>query len=609
MSKPKYVADLETTTDPNDCRVWGWGLVEIGHWDVTIGQNMDSLMNLILSETCIVYFHNEKFDGEFVLIWLYENGYSLNKSGKNLSDYEFTTVLSDKGQFYLIEIKTPKSTVLIRDSLKILPLKVEEIAKGFGMSTLKGEIDYDKYREPGYIITDTERKYIEHDVLIVAQGLEYLFKEGLTASTQASNALQDYKKIISPKKFKRWFPKYPEWKHDEMAQSYKGGFTYCNPKFAGKEIKEGIVLDKNSMYPWVMYTKPLPVGDPIFFEGKYEYDSLCPLYIQMIRCQFDLKKDKIPTIQIKYPGPWNNVDYLETSAVKTKNKDGTETIIETEVELCLTNIDLELFFENYNVYNVEYLGGYKFRQSYGLFTDYIDKWYKRKEQATKEKNKPQRQISKLMLNALYGKFGTSPYAYNKYPYYEDGKIVYRDEKEIIEGKLVKKKESKKYIYVPIASFITSYAREECIRSAQKCYERFLYADTDSLHLIGLEIPNLEIDPYKLGAWKCEGIFKRGKYLRAKSYVEEIYGYYSFNGEGLPVFDELNNDEIARVLETKSIPICNTQLKITCAGMPVSCYNQVTFENFSPGTTYTGKLKPTHVKGGIVLMATEFTIRG
>lgn len=336
------------------------------------------------------------------------------------------------------------------------------------------------------------------------------------------------------------------------------------------------------MYPWVMQTKALPMGNPIYFEGKYEHDPLQPLYIQMLKCQFELKPDHIPTIQIKYPGPWNSVEYLTSSTVTTKTGK-----IETEAVLCLTNIDLKLFFEQYDVYNIEYLGGYKFRQSLGLFTEYINKWYKCKEQATIDGNKPMRQIAKLMLNALYGKFGTSPHSKSKYPYYDAGKIKYVTEKE---------EDQKDSIYVPMAAFITSYAREECIRSAQACYDRFLYADTDSLHLIGTELPNLDIDNVRLGAWKCEGIFRRGKYIRSKTYVEELY--------------KLSVQEIANALAGK-LDLTNRdyKLNVTCAGLPSSCHGQVTFDNFKPGAKYQGKLLPTHVKGGIVLQPVDFEIKG
>ena len=51
-----------------------------------------------------------------------------------------------------------------------------------------------------------------------------------------------------------------------------------------------------------------------------------------------------------------------------------------------------------------------------------------------------------------------------------------------------------------------------------------------------------------------------------------------------------------------------KLNVTCAGMPANLHSQVTFENFTEGAKYGGKLRPVHTAGGIVLDETEFTVR-
>ena len=53
---------------------------------------------------------------------------------------------------------------------------------------------------------------------------------------------------------------------------------------------------------------------------------------------------------------------------------------------------------------------------HGIFTEYIDKWITRKNEATISGNKGQRTLAKLMLNALYGKFATSLDVQSKIPY-------------------------------------------------------------------------------------------------------------------------------------------------------------------------------------------------
>lgn len=129
----------------------------------------------------------------------------------------------------------------------------------------------------------------------------------------------------------------------------------------------------------------------MFFEGQYKEDKVYPLYIQMISCEFKIKKNKIPTIQLKKSKIFMSNEYIRDS--------GDEPIC-----LALTNVDLKLFFEQYDVINPKYISGWKFKAKEGIFKEYIDKWIGRKIKASKEGNKGQRSLSKLMLNSLYGKF-------------------------------------------------------------------------------------------------------------------------------------------------------------------------------------------------------------
>lgn len=577
VAKPKYVADLETTTDPEDCRAWAYGIVKIGEEDVKIGNSLDELMNIIMSSNKDVYFHNAGFDMDFIFVWLYEHGYTYHNDNKNMPLMTFNSLISDKGKFYTTIIQGQKAKVRVIDSLKILNFSVADIAKAFNLPDMKGEIDYDLPRPVGWKVTTEEAEYIRKDVIIVSQALSILFSQGLTKLTQGSNALADFKKMLGKNQFKHLFPIPPVDMHDDIKPAYRGGFTWLNPKYKGKVVGNGLVLDKNSMYPWVMMEKLLPVGEPVPFTGRYDYDKIRPLYVQRLRCQFKLKEGHIPTVQIKYPGPWVSTEYLEDSRGE-------------DVVLTFSNIDLQLFLDHYNIIggesSIEWMGGYKFIGRRGIFSEYITKWYKVKEESTKTGNKAMRTLAKLMLNALYGKFGTSPHVREKIPTYEDGRIRY------VNGE----PGQKDAIYIPMALFITSYAREECIRSAQKVYDRFIYADTDSLHLEGLEVPDLDIHGTKLGAWKCEGIFKRGKYLRAKTYVEDIYN--------------MTDMEISGILErrTNVLNSYEANLHITCAGLPAKLYTQVTFDNFEPGAEFFGKLSPKHVKGGTVLVPTTFTIK-
>ena len=161
-----FTADFETTTDEHDCRVWAWGLSEIGnpHY-FKYGNNLDEFMSYLENSfNSTMYFHNLKFDGEFIIAWLFEHGFKWIKDKKLKDNKTFTTLISDKGQFYAIKIyfqvkgKKVKS-VTIYDSLKILPFSVSQIAKGFNLPISKLEIDYKLNREVGHVLTQKEHNY------------------------------------------------------------------------------------------------------------------------------------------------------------------------------------------------------------------------------------------------------------------------------------------------------------------------------------------------------------------------------------------------------------------------------------------------------------------
>ena len=599
-----YVADFETTTKEDDCRVWAFAICEVGNIDnITIGRTLDEFMEWCRAqkENPKVFFHNLKFDVQFIIQWLFNHGFRHVEKKEEKATNTFTTLISDKGMYYSCEVIFEKkgkkvNKITFQDSLKLIPLSVDEIAKSFHLPIQKLKIDYTSHDNlpEGAPLTDLEEEYLRHDVQIVAHAVHYFHEQGLEKMTIGSCALDEYQKIITKRGFERYFPE-PRF-HEDVKQSYKGGFTYLNPKFAGKTVGKGIVLDVNSLYPSCMYNYYLPFGMPIFFEGEYQKDELYSLYTQMIRCQFELKPGKIPTIQIKHSLFFQGNEYLTSS-------NGEECV------LCLNSVDLKLFFEQYNVYNLEYLSGWKFKATKGLFVKYIDKWSNNKIQAKKDGNHGLYLISKLFLNSLYGKFGTDNKVRSKIPYQDEyGDVHYYDSEP----------EERKAVYVAMASFITSYGRDKVVRAAQAITDsfnakqsksEFVYADTDSLHIVlngetpeefFKNNPKLEIDSTKLGAWDYEASFNKAKFLRQKCYIENH------------IIDE---DSYLKGLQKDDSYLYSKdkdgfyKLKITVAGMPSACYPLVSFGNFKIGASYQGKKQPKIVKGGVILREVDFTIKG
>ena len=551
LKRTVWVADFETTTKADDCRTWAWGLANVdtakSAWDVEMGTDIHSFVDRVSRMPAIIYFHNLAFDGIFILDYLFRHGYE--HVDKYPTNGQFSTLISNMGAFYSLTVQWANGKrTEFRDSYKKLPFKVSVVAEAFHLPEAKGTLEYDAERPVGHKLTWEEKEYLAADVLIVAKALKIQLDQDMKKLTVGSDALTEYKKSIGgPKLFERTFPILAESMDSEIRKALRGGFTYSDDRFSGKVTRSGRTYDVNSLYPSVMYNEVLPYGMPIFCEGLPEATEDRPLFIVSVTFTAKLKKNHIPCIQVKGSSRFLATEY--------------QKVISEPVTLSCTNIDLALWETHYDMDIHSYNGGWLFHGIQGAFKDYIDKWSAIKANSTGG----MRTLAKLMLNSLFGKFGTNPDVTGKVPVFED---------DIVKLKMGPQA-TREPVYTAMAVFITSYARNITISAAQRNYDVFAYCDTDSLHLLTDTDPdNLWVDPKALGAWKFEYAFSRALFIRAKTYIE-----HKVDGEH----------------ETH------------VAGLPVQIAERLTIEDFIGGRTFAGKLNPKRVPGGIVLEDVGFTL--
>lgn len=535
-----------------DCRVWLWGIASLdkpSYEDVEWEKDIDSFIERISQHNSTCYFHNLKFDGHFILDWLLKHDYRHVQSDFLKRDGTFKTLISDMGQFYSITVKWDNgNSTEFRDSLKKLPMTVERIAKSFKLEHSKGELDYDAPRPIGHEPTEQELDYLRRDVSIVATAMKQVHDNGMTRLTVASDSLSEYKKLTGSDQFKRVFPVLSEYMDSEIRRAYRGGFTYLSPRFKGYITGSGLVLDVNSLYPSVMMNQPLPYGEPTFIEGKVQTTKARPLTIFSVTFTAKIKPNHVPCIQIKGTSLFAATEYL--------------TEIPEPVTLMVTNVDWDLYNDHYDIDVIAYGGGWAFHAVKGLFNEYITKWGKIKEESVGG----QRELAKLQLNSLYGKFASNPNVTSKIPTLVDDRV-----------KLVRGMDDKRApVYTAVGVFITSFARDLTIRAAQQNFDVFAYADTDSLHLLTDKVPdNIDIHPTRMGAWKLEYHFTRAFYIRPKGYLEQ------------------HEDE---------------SYTVHIAGLPSKVADTLTFDDMVDGRVFHGKLNPKTVPGGIVLKDIPYQLK-
>ncbi len=549
-----YATDFENTVPKNQevisTRVWGCGLCPIGTEFVSLYNDLDTYFQALDGMDNIVYSHNLAYDGKLILDYLYTHGYSYNPVPR-LKKKSFSHLITENGQFYFIKVKLQSGTqITFRDSLKILPFKLDKIAEDLKLPRkLKGDIDYTKDRPDGYIMDEEDRAYLTRDIIILSKALDFISQYGLLDNlTIGKSCFQQYKQTVK-QYFDTWFPVLDSDTDAYIRKSYKGGWCYLNPKYQDLILSNVFQYDVNSLYPYEMRTKAFPYGQGIKitdWEDLQSYNNHA--WFVRIKVSFHLKDRCFPWIQTAH-----DIYSVEDKLVSTSDP----------IELTLTKMDLRLLFDTYNIDYFEFLDAIVFEMKTGMFNTYIDKWFGNKVKSND--NPTLRLVSKLMLNNLGGQFGKSPVGSIKTTSYTN------------QLQFTNVDSSKESVYIPVAAYMTSYARCKTIRTAIANYDDFVYADTDSIKSIS-PITDIEIDSVKLGAWKDEGTADTARFVKPKTYIYVKDNKVTVKASGA-------TDTVINVIKSMANPI----------------------QSFTFGLTVHGGLKSKVVSGGVILIPVDFNI--
>lgn len=601
-----YVADFETTVYKGQqfTEVWAAAVVKLGTEDVEVLHSLPDFLSYIFAKktNIVCYFHNVKFDGNFLLDYFLRNGYTWNRvaEGKMLNK-QFKCAISDRGPWYSITVKMHNMVIEFRDSYKLLPFSVKRIGKGFQTKHRKLDMEYEGFRYAGCVITDEEKEYIRNDVLVVKEALEIMFERGHEKLTIGSCCLEEFKSTYDKIDYKNFFPDLTEVEIDEeiygecnadgyIRHSYRGGYCYLAKGKENRKYLHGWTADINSSYPSNMSSESgnrYPVGMPKFWQGDIPNLPEQSYYFVRIKCRFKIKDGMLPTVQIKGSFLYSGTEYLTTSDIYDYSS-GTYKryymrkgeLHDTQITMTMTCVDYELFLQHYDVYDLQVLDGCWFRTEIGLFDEYMYKYKKIKESS----QGAERELAKLYLNNLYGKFSANDSSSYKVPYI--------NKKNVLGFESVEEHE-KKPGYIAIGSAITSYARRFVINAAQANYQGpdrdgFIYCDTDSIHCSGdpKDAKGIKIHPTNFCAWKLESYWDEAIFVRQKTYIEHVT-----HNDGEPV---------------------EPYYQIRCAGMSEDAKQEFikehTVEEFREGLKLKEGLKPIRMPGGVLLVKKGYDMR-
>ncbi|MFH8038868.1 MAG: DNA polymerase [Candidatus Aenigmatarchaeota archaeon] len=404
---------------------------------------------------------------------------------RNFREYKYDVVaLYQNSNFKYLRITKGNLKFKVYDLMNILQVRsLAQASKIINMRKLQkprflGERGWENEKEKQEF-----EKYAINDAEICFRLGKAIFQEFNTIkSTAGGIAIRVFKRDFVHKYV---FSNLPKEFEEKIREAYHGGRVECLKR--GTIDKKIYAYDVISMYPFVMktFSYPFVVEKPVVKTNinlDNEGIAFCKVYVD----------HEVPPL-----------------CKKLKFDDGFERLVFPSgiFETAFTYPELRLLNDNHSlgkILDVKYAIEYKHK--FNPFEKFVDHFYELKRKAEQENN-PKRAFYKLMLNALYGKFG------------EKGilRIIKLNSRNIeYEKEIMLRK--RWYNNVVLASYITAYARLVLWQYMRQIgFDRIYYCDTDSLFV---DKPLILDYPKELGKLKFEGEAKEyeSTFIRSKFYV-------------------------------------------------------------------------------------------
>jgi hypothetical protein len=348
-----------------------------------------------------------------------------------------------------------EAAITFLDTIRHWPVSVEGMGKIIGLAKLT-------MPHLGCICDDCV-EYCRRDTEItwryVYAMLERYNDLGLTSlrSTLPSMAFQLFRQF-----YPNEFPSIPEYIKNSMRKGYFGGRVEI---YQTNEIDGPINhYDVNSLFPSVMLSESYPNVDSLYVTEKPDFakEGIFEGWINLPSSDFPCLPVRSSEILFPYGSLYGSWPYPE---VRQALNDGAEILS------CKQAIEFD---------EVE-----------NPFDGYVKFCYQKRLESI---NVIDSQFYKLLLNSLYGKFGS----------HNEITVIYNDEEKSLSGE-------SKQANIIWSAYVTSYARLKLLgylRSASKNY----YTDTDSLFT-----PDKLPTSSEIGALKLEGIYSKAWFKGNKIY--------------------------------------------------------------------------------------------
>lgn len=326
--------------------------------------------------------------------------------------------------------------------------------------------------------------------------------------------------------------------------AYRGGNTHANRWYTDQVIENVLSYDRSSSYPDVMVNCKFPLSP---FKKMIDI-SMEHIYSVMKKGYALLMKVCVWNVRLK--DQYNGIPYLSTSKVISpatlkewlsdhKNAgyitDNGRILMITEapVLMALTDIDLKIISQQYDIEHIEVIESYCSRYQYlpDEFRQLILRLYHDKtalKGKTDEESITRYSLAKSRINCAYGMFCQAcdniPWKYDERTkeFLKDESCYDYEKMTIIESEMEKVYTdfiAKSLLPYQIGVWVSAWARLRLQEMIDICGENIVYVDTDSVKFIKSD--SISFDKYNNKRIKAD--------LKIGAYADDIKGKIHYMG--------------------------------------------------------------------------------
>lgn len=486
------------------CYIWQFGVNETVYYGRELAEFLEVMADMPKEARCIIWVHNLSWEFHFL---------------QNI--FEEMEVFARTPHKPMKMTPAEYENIEFRCTYMLTRLSLETWGKSLGMPKLSGAFDYNRIRTPKTPLNDRILDYSERDCIVVYHGIKDYLKRYETPDkiplTQTGTVRQEVKRLLlKDQEYHKWIKKlvpHSAKEYNILQKVFAGGYTHANRLRAGtiqeaEDHPDGVIehYDFTSHYPTMMCAFKYP-SSPWAYLGKRKPNNMnFEKYAFIFHVRFHRIHSKTYNTYIQdIKASTKNCPYAADREECRRcrwsgsRKDNGRVISAFQLEMWITEQDLQTIEETYTYDRMEFLDVYRSRKKYlpKPFIEFILDLYENK---TKLKDVGDDEIpgapdlyaqSKQYINSLFGMIVTALcmadvlYDNESKQWNVDTLTEGMVEDTLYQLRSWSPRERRYFLNYSWGCWVTAYARRMLWRCLLDAGDRnVIYCDTDSLFILG-----------------------------------------------------------------------------------------------------------------------------